>query len=347
MNKKIFPARQIVIFEKRSESSFTLIELLVSKTCQICVSLFFHLKTLSIFATNWSKSTSLFLKRKEGLGEGKNLFSREKKFFPSPIKSFTLIELLVVIAIIAILAAMLLPALQKARSRAQVTNCAGNLKNLVTADISYQGANDDFFVPYQMDNATEKPPSGKFLSDNKWYYNDFLHSFLNQNTSKTDNSVYLCPGVNHPDKQRHDEGILTMNYGWNREIHQRLNYTGNQQKPLKSATIRNPAKLGSVMDSGQHHVCWKTGNSGYIKDYLYIPGFYGNASRTSKIAAKGLNEAVSGRHINKNINVGYVDGHVAARKADDLYSKTWCDMNLNVYFWTASPEAGKALPVFD
>ncbi|MBR2344944.1 MAG: prepilin-type N-terminal cleavage/methylation domain-containing protein [Lentisphaeria bacterium] len=281
------------------------------------------------------------------MGEGKNLFSREKKFFPSPIKSFTLIELLVVIAIIAILAAMLLPALQKARSRAQVTNCAGNLKNLVTADISYQGANDDFFVPYQMDNATEKPPSGKFLSDNKWYYNDFLHSFLNQNTSKTDNSVYLCPGVNHPDKQRHDEGILTMNYGWNREIHQRLNYTGNQQKPLKSATIRNPAKLGSVMDSGQHHVCWKTGNSGYIKDYLYIPGFYGNASRTSKIAAKGLNEAVSGRHINKNINVGYVDGHVAARKADDLYSKTWCDMNLNVYFWTASPEAGKALPVFD
>ena len=151
-----------------NNTHFTLIELLVNTSIP-------PMRFFKRGDQRERRNTSLFLKKGEGLGEGKNLFSREKKFFPSPIKSFTLIELLVVIAIIAILAAMLLPALQKARSRAQVTNCAGNLKNLVTADISYQGANDDFFVPYQMDNATEKPPSGKFLSDNKWYYNDFLH----------------------------------------------------------------------------------------------------------------------------------------------------------------------------
>ncbi len=102
--------------------------------------------------------------------------------------NFTLIELLVVISIIAILAALLLPSLNRARNLAKATSCINNLKTFCVGYNLYAGDYADYFVLPNMPSGSVNP---EWKSHSWWFDPYFLGSYVS--TTKSVQVKYPCP----------------------------------------------------------------------------------------------------------------------------------------------------------
>jgi len=220
-------------------------------------------------------------------------------------QSFTLIELLVVVAIIAVLAAMLLPALKQAKDAAKTSACLNNLKQMGIALILYRDDNYEWIPPLGMYHATLNP---NVQGINEWpyrlnHYMKFSSSVLHSHQTK---SPFVCPGDPSSDLYQGTQRFW-IGYGWG---------------------VRGYYGMNNVLGDNMF--------GGFAPGYDFMMRKYVKSPSSTVIYLDGWDSGinysftlVSPRHTGR-VNMLFVDGHTESRLSTNIPRG---GAALNLPFW--------------
>ena len=218
-------------------------------------------------------------------------------------REFTLIELLVVIAIIAILAAMLLPALSKARDKARAISCTSNLKSLGTACNIYSSDYEDWILPANQSDYDAKHTWIDTLGNFSYYpYLTKLSSDI------TKNPAWTCAGEPLPLSHYNNMGFGYSHYSMNARLSGTVSTDSQVNRNRKLNIIKRPSSAVLITDSQN-----KKGPS-----LLFTPQIayrHGSLKDTRQDTLDPSYKVIMPFDSSLIGNFGYLDGHVESHSS--------------------------------